>query len=50
MPMTYAQNKIHINNYRANHPEKMRAYWRKYDKKRYAWKQIKKIFLNILLD
>jgi hypothetical protein len=47
---TYAQNKIHIYNYRLKNIEKWRDADRVRQNKKYAWKKISTTFLNILLE
>ena len=50
MPMSYAKNKQHALNYRLKNMDKVRENSRNSMRKRYAWKKISFIFMNILID
>jgi len=50
MSKTYAQNKVHIYNYRINHPDKIKEMRILSNKRSYIWKKIKLEFLGILRD
>lgn len=48
MSPTYKQNKKHIYNYYANHPEKIKQIRVSQNRKGYIWRKIKMEFLGIL--
>ena len=50
MPVPYAQNKIHIYNYRINHPDKMKQIRITSNARGYIWRKIKFEFLSIMRD
>jgi hypothetical protein len=48
MPPTYEQNKVHIYNYRAKNPMKIKEIVKKAEAKRLLWLKGKREFLGIL--
>jgi hypothetical protein len=50
MPLIYAKNKVHIDNWRKNNADKKKELDNKHHKRYYCWKKIQKIYLNILLE
>ena len=49
MSPTYKQNKIHIYNYYANHPDKIKEIRVFQNRRAYCWRKIKMEFLAILI-
>jgi hypothetical protein len=50
MTLTYIKNKKYIYKWVENNKEKNRKYNALFNRKKYNWKKISKIYLNILLD
>ncbi len=50
MPLSYAQNKVHIYKWRTDNYEQTKLINRISNRKCYAWKKIQMIYLNILLN
>ena len=49
MSPTYQQNKKHIYNYYANHPDKIKQIRVSQNQRYHSWRKVKFEFLNILL-